>query len=71
MVLASPTPQNAVLPKPEDLEALDASPVRTLDKTAEQQMIARIDEAKENADTLGGVIEVVVYGVPGWNRHVR
>lgn len=64
MVLASPTPQNAVLPKPEDLEALDASPVRTLDKTAEQQMIARIDEAKENADTLGGVIEVVVYGVP-------
>ena len=57
-------PQNAVLPKPEDLEALDASPVRTLDKTAEQQMIARIDEAKENADTLGGVIEVVVYGVP-------
>ncbi len=57
-------PQNAVLPKPEDLEALDASPVRTLDKTAEPQMIARIDEAKENADTLGGVIEVVVYGVP-------
>lgn len=38
--------------------------MRTLDKTAEQQMIARIDEAKENADTLGGVIEVVVYGVP-------
>ena len=46
------------------IKALDASPVRTLDKTAEQQMIARIDEAKENADTLGGVIEVVVYGVP-------
>ena len=57
-------PQQATLPKPEDLEALDASPVRTLDKEAEKQMIARIDEAKENADTLGGVIEVVVYGVP-------
>ena len=40
------------------------SPVRTLDKNAEERMIARIDEAKENADTLGGVIEVVVYGVP-------
>ena len=52
------------MPKPEDLEALDASPVRTLDKTAEERMIARIDEAKDNADTLGGVIEVVVYGVP-------
>ena len=57
-------PQQATLPKPEDLEALDASPVRTLDKNAEERMIARIDEAKENADTLGGVIEVVVYGVP-------
>ncbi|MFC2618734.1 MAG: chorismate synthase, partial [Bifidobacterium dentium] len=57
-------PAEAVLPKPEDLEALDASPVRTLDKTAEARMIARIDEAKDNADTLGGVIEVVVYGVP-------
>ena len=57
-------PAEAVLPKPEDLEALDASPVRTLDKTAEERMIARIDEAKDNADTLGGVIEVVVYGVP-------
>ena len=43
---------------------VDASPVRTLDKNAEERMIARIDEAKENADTLGGVIEVVVYGVP-------
>ena len=57
-------PQQATLPKPEDLEALDASPVRTLDKEAEKQIVARIDEAKENADTLGGVIEVVVYGVP-------
>ena len=57
-------PQQATLPKPEDLEALDASPVRTLDKNAEERMIARIDEAKENTDTLGGVIEVVVYGVP-------
>lgn len=51
-------------PTPDDLEALDASPVRTLDKEAEARMIARIDEAKANSDTLGGVIEVIAYGVP-------
>lgn len=51
-------------PIPDDLEALDASPVRTLDKDAEARMIARIDEAKANSDTLGGVIEVIAYGVP-------
>ena len=51
-------------PTPDDLEALDASAVRTLDKDAEQRMIARIDEAKANADTLGGVVEVIAYGVP-------
>ena len=54
----------ATLPTPDDLEALDASPVRTLDKDAEARMIARIDEAKANSDTLGGVIEVIAYGVP-------
>ena len=51
-------------PTPDDLEALDASPVRTLDKDAEARMIARIDEAKANSDTLGGVIEVIASGVP-------
>lgn len=52
------------LPTPDDVDALDASPVRTLDKDAEARMIARIDEAKANADTLGGVIEVIAYGMP-------
>lgn len=53
-----------VLPTPDDVAALDASPVRTLDKDAEARMIARIDEIKANADTVGGVIEVIAYGVP-------
>lgn len=53
-----------VLPLPDDWQALDASPVRTLDKDAEARMVARIDEAKAQADTLGGVIEVLAYGVP-------
>ena len=52
------------LPTPDDLEALDASPVRTLDKEAETRIMERIDEAKKAADTLGGVIEVLAYGVP-------
>lgn len=46
------------------MERLDASPVRTLDSDAEARMIARIDEAKANADTLGGVVEVIAYGMP-------
>ena len=56
-------PQNAVLPKPEDLEALDASPVRTLDKTAEQQMIARIDTYVESDRRLDAALASAVMGV--------
>ena len=55
---------DAALPTPDDVEALDASPGRTLDKAAEERMIARIDEIKSTADTVGGVIEVLAYGVP-------
>lgn len=55
---------DAALPTPDDVEALDASPVRTLDKAAEERMIARVDEIKSTADTVGGVIEVLAYGVP-------
>ena len=54
----------SVHPTPDDVERLDASPVRTLDSDAEARMIARIDEAKANADTLGGVVEVIAYGMP-------
>lgn len=54
----------SVDPTPDDVKRLDASPVRTLDSDAEAQMIARIDEAKANADTLGGVVEVIAYGMP-------
>lgn len=56
--------KSLALPRPDDIEALDASPVRTLDKDAEARMMARIDEAKANADTLGGVVEVLAYGMP-------
>lgn len=58
------TNKSLALPTPDDVAALDASPVRTLDKDAQARMMARIDEAKANADTLGGVVEVLAYGMP-------
>jgi chorismate synthase len=45
-------------------EDADASPLRCPDPTAEERMIARIDEARSNGDTVGGVFEVVVHGLP-------
>ncbi|MBX3173561.1 MAG: chorismate synthase [Gemmatimonadaceae bacterium] len=57
---------------PEDLNAAaDASPLRCLDKAAEEAMIARIDAAKAEGNTLGGICEVVVTGLPvGLGAHV-
>ncbi len=57
---------------PADLAAAaDASPLRTLDPDAEREMIARIDTAKREGNTLGGVCEVVCQGLPvGLGSHV-
>ncbi len=52
------------LPTPNDAQSLDSSPVRTLDQQLERALIAEIDIAKKEADTLGGVVEVVAWGVP-------
>ncbi|MHB8839523.1 MAG: chorismate synthase [Gemmatimonadaceae bacterium] len=59
-------------PMPADLNAAaDASPLRTLDADAERRMIARIDAAKRDGNTLGGICEVVVDGLPvGLGSHV-
>ncbi|GBE21374.1 MAG TPA: chorismate synthase [Actinobacteria bacterium] len=69
-------PKDAV-PVPEDRDRLDASPVRVLDETMMASMIAAIDAAKVDRDTLGGVIEVLAYGVPAglgsytqWDRRL-
>jgi len=54
-----------------DLEAIDESPVRAFDKEAEASMIAEIEAAKKAGDTLGGIVEVVVEGLPiGLGSHV-
>ncbi len=51
-------------PEAADLAAIDDSPVRAFDKAAEAAMIAEIEAAKKDGDTLGGVVEVVVRGLP-------
>ena len=53
-----------VLPKPGDLERIDTSPVRAYSDTASDAMIAEVDAAKKDGDTLGGVVEVLAYGLP-------
>jgi chorismate synthase len=50
----------------------EESPVRVTDKEAEAKMITAIDAAKEDGDTLGGIVEVVIEGVPiGLGSHVQ
>lgn len=64
-------PYAGPLPVFADLEAIDASPVRAFDAAAEASMIAEIEAAKKVGDTLGGVVEVVVHGLPiGLGSHV-
>ncbi len=61
-----------VVPTPDDLERLDADEVRCLDPDASAAMVARIDQAHKDGDTLGGVVEVVVHGLPpGLGSHVH
>jgi len=61
-----------VLPAKSDLEALDADPVRCFDAATSQAMVAEIDQAHKDGDTLGGVVEVVVEGLPpGLGSHTH
>jgi chorismate synthase len=57
-------PYDGPPPRPEDVPAVDASPVRAFDKAAEESMIAEIEAAKKDGDTLGGVVEAVASGLP-------
>jgi chorismate synthase len=58
------TPDGAALPTPDDVAALDADPVRCFDAPTSAAMVAEIDECHKDGDTLGGVVEVLVYGLP-------
>ncbi|MET9066849.1 chorismate synthase [Streptosporangium sandarakinum] len=52
------------LPGPDDLARIDADPVRCADPAGSAAMVAEIDRAHKDGDTLGGVVEVVAYGLP-------
>lgn len=70
-------PEDAKLPKPTDIAALDADPLRCFDPATSKRMVAEVDKAHEDGDTLGGVVEVLAYGVPPglgsyvhWDRRI-
>ncbi len=59
-------------PQPDDVARLDDDPVRCLDADASKRMVEAIDQAHKDGDTLGGVVEVVVHGLPpGLGSHVH
>ncbi len=52
------------MPGPQDQQAIDADPVRCADPATSQAMVAEIDAVRKDGDTLGGVVEVLAFGLP-------
>jgi chorismate synthase len=70
--LGSVTVKPGLLPRPEDAQRIDEDPLRCLDPEASARMVEEVDAAKKDADTLGGIVEVLAYGVPpGLGSHVQ
>jgi chorismate synthase len=64
--------KSAARPTPADLARVDESPVRCFDAAAEEAMVGEIKAAAKEGDSLGGVVEVLGYGVPvGLGSHVH
>lgn len=60
------------LPSPQDLPAIDENPVRAFGDATTERMMAEVESAKADGDTLGGVVEVIAYGLPpGIGSHVH
>ena len=57
-------PDGTPVPEPADLARIDEDPVRCADPESAAAMVAEVDEARRDGDTLGGVVEVLVYGLP-------
>ena len=65
-------PEGSALPTPDDVDALDADPLRCFDPATSELMIAEVDAARKDGDTLGGIVEVLAYGLPpGLGSHVH
>jgi len=59
-------------PTPSDLHQVDESPVRSFDTAAGERMVTEIEKAAKEGDSLGGIVEVLAYGVPvGLGSHVH
>lgn len=72
VAIGAASARDTELPGPDDLSAVDESQVRVFDRAAEQEMISEIEAARADRDTLGGVVEVLAYGlVPGLGSHVH
>ena len=56
--------RDAPTPSADDVEALDADPMRCFDPELSARMVAEVDDARRAGDTLGGVVEVVADGLP-------
>jgi len=57
-------PEGSPLPVPTDVAALDADPLRCFDPETSAAMVAEVDRAHDDGDTLGGIVEVLAYGLP-------
>ncbi|MFJ6002364.1 chorismate synthase [Arthrobacter sp. NPDC092385] len=57
-------PEDAPLPTPSDVIALDTDPLRCFHRDTSDAMVAEVDAAHKEGETLGGVVEVVAYGLP-------
>ena len=69
---AARVPDGAARPTPADLESVDDSPVRCFDAAAADAMVDEIKAAAKDGDSLGGVVEVLAFGVPiGLGSHVH
>jgi chorismate synthase len=65
-------PDGSPLPMPDDVAALDADPLRCFDEATSERMVAEVDAARKDGDTLGGIVEVLAYGLPpGLGSHVQ
>ncbi|WP_217132068.1 chorismate synthase [Leucobacter chinensis] len=70
-------PAGTPLPVPGDVERLDADPLRCFDEATSALMVTEVDETKKSGDTVGGIVEVIAYGLPAglgsyvhWDRRI-
>ena len=57
-------PAGSALPRPEDVAVLDADPLRCFDAATSERMVTEVDDTKKSGDTIGGIVEVLAYGLP-------